>query len=116
MFVEFETKGGWYVLREEAGGEVLVPRFWKERGAHMTTRIYMPHQTVNFAAKIVGLPPVSMEDSQYIVWEHTGFPCFFRDPIDFERQVLDFMREWKSTGKWPRHPLDALLETATRVE
>ncbi len=30
MFVEFNAVGGWYTLRDQPAGEVLVPRFWKE--------------------------------------------------------------------------------------
>jgi hypothetical protein len=66
----------------------------------------MPHAIINHAARMHGLPAISARETHHIAWEYTGWPCFFSEALSFEKQVLKFMREWKATGKWPRHPLD----------
>ena len=65
----------------------------------------MPHKTICHAARMLGLPDLTVEDTRTIAWEFTGWPCFFAEPLSFEKQILEFMREWKATGKWPRHSL-----------
>ena len=61
---------------------------------------------VRASAKVVGIPhEITDDDASYILWEHTGFPEFFHHNNSLREQLLDFMRTWRDTGKWPPHPL-----------
>lgn len=71
-------------------------------------------ELVNAAAKVCGLPPVSDSDARYILWEYTGFPCFFNGPLHLERQILGFWRHYRDTRRYPPHPLD-VIESADQV-
>jgi hypothetical protein len=58
---------------------------------------------VRASAKVVGIPhDIDDETADYILWEYTGFPEFYEHAaLGLERQLLDFMRTWRDTGKWP---------------
>ena len=63
-------------------------------------------ELVRKAAAVVGVRhDITDEDADYILFEYTGFPGFYSGPLCLERQLLEFMRAWRDTGKWPRHPL-----------
>lgn len=62
---------------------------------------------VRAAAKVVGVThELTDDDAGYILWEYTGFPEFFEYPNHLRVQLLEFMRTWRDTGKWPKHWLD----------
>ena len=55
-------------------------------------------KVLSFARKIAheeGLKPVSNDTLKYIMWEKTGYPCFWiGDPLEcFERQLREAFRE-----------------------
>lgn len=62
-------------------------------------------QLVNAAAKVCGQDPVSDDEASHILWEYTGYPCFFMHDLDLERQLLKFFRYRRDHGCNPPHPL-----------
>lgn len=63
-------------------------------------------ELVRASAKVVGVPhEITADDADYILWEYTGFPSFYEGPHTLRLQLLDFMRTWRDTGRWPPHEL-----------
>lgn len=54
----------------------------------------------SFARRIAhqeGVKSISNHDLDFIIWEKTGFPCFWQgDPLTcFEQQLREAFREWQ---------------------